>query len=84
MDKIKLSLRQREILGFVASGLTDRAIAEQCGIETKTVSHHLAEILRKLGAKRRTDAAIIGLQLGLIEVPRPTVTRGPNEGETIG
>jgi DNA-binding NarL/FixJ family response regulator len=73
-----LSVRELEVIALVAAGLTDRAIAERLGIAVKTVNHHVCDVLLKLDAKRRTDAAVIALQLGLISPPPPT--RQPGAG----
>lgn len=65
-ENIRLSSRERAILLLVATGLTDRQIAERLGISRKTVSNHVSVILQKLGARRRTDAAVRAVQAGLL------------------
>lgn len=51
-----LSARQREIMDFVARGLTNKEIAQQLGLTDGTVKQHLAAIFPKLGVRNRTWA----------------------------
>ena len=52
-----LTLREDEILRMLADGLTDREIGEALSISTRTVESHVGNILRKLNARNRADAA---------------------------
>jgi DNA-binding NarL/FixJ family response regulator len=47
--------REREILSFVASGASNRDIAEALFISPKTVSVHVSALLRKFGVSGRGD-----------------------------
>lgn len=60
-----LSRREREVLQLVAAGLSDREIAESLSISKRTASDHVGHILRKLGARSRTDAAAFAVRHGL-------------------
>jgi DNA-binding NarL/FixJ family response regulator len=53
----RLSPREREVLGLIADGLTDRQIATRLCIEHRTVKNHVHRILKKLGASSRREAA---------------------------
>jgi DNA-binding NarL/FixJ family response regulator len=53
----RLSRREAEVLRLISEGLTDRAVAESLGISTRTVETHVSNMLRKLGAPTRLDAA---------------------------
>ena len=55
-----LSAREREVLGLLERGLQDRRIAEELSISVKTVEKHVGAILRKTGARNRTEAALRG------------------------
>jgi signal transduction histidine kinase/DNA-binding NarL/FixJ family response regulator len=55
-----LSGREREVLHLLERGLTDRGIAEALTISVKTVEKHVGAILRKTGARNRTEAALRG------------------------
>jgi DNA-binding NarL/FixJ family response regulator len=61
-----LTLREIEILGLVADGLSNRAAATRLGVSDETVKFHLAAIFGKLGASNRTDAVRQALRRGLI------------------
>jgi DNA-binding NarL/FixJ family response regulator len=52
-----LSGRETEVLGLVATGMSNRAIAAKLVISEKTVARHLSNIFAKLGVSSRTEAA---------------------------
>jgi DNA-binding NarL/FixJ family response regulator len=53
-----LSTREAEVLELVASGRANREIAEQLGLSEFTVKRHIQNILRKLGARSRSEASV--------------------------
>lgn len=53
----RLTFRESEILDLVADGLTDRDVAETLRISVRTVETHVSNLLRKLGARNRAEAA---------------------------
>ena len=61
-----LTPREHEILALVAAGRTNGEIARQLFISTKTVSVHVSNILAKLGAAGRTEAAALARRRGLL------------------
>jgi DNA-binding NarL/FixJ family response regulator len=61
-----LSERESEILHLLASGLTNRQIAERLSLAEGTVKNYVTTILEKLDARDRTQAAIRARELGLI------------------
>jgi DNA-binding NarL/FixJ family response regulator len=61
-----LSEREIEILRLLAVGLTNRRIAERLNLAEGTVKNYVTNILGKLGARDRTQAAIRARELGLI------------------
>jgi len=61
-----LTARELEILALVAEGRSNGEIGRQLFISTKTVSVHVSNILGKLGAAGRTEAAAIARRDGLL------------------
>jgi DNA-binding NarL/FixJ family response regulator len=61
-----LTPREVEVLALVAQGLTNGQIGRQLFISTKTVSVHVSNLLAKLGAAGRTEAAAIARRRGLV------------------
>ena len=64
--RVSLTRRESEILALVAQGRTNGEIGRQLFISTKTVSVHVSNILGKLGASGRTEAAAIARRDGLL------------------
>ncbi|WP_161962314.1 helix-turn-helix transcriptional regulator [Nocardioides speluncae] len=62
-----LTPREKEILALVAIGRSNGEIGKQLFISTKTVSVHVSNILGKLGASGRTEAAAIARRRGLLD-----------------
>jgi DNA-binding NarL/FixJ family response regulator len=60
-----LTARERDVLGGVARGLSNRAIAAELGITERTARTHVSNILAKLGLASRTQAALFAVQHGL-------------------
>ena len=64
-----LTSREREVLRLIAAGRSNREIASVLFIAPKTASVHVSNILGKLGAASRTEAAAIAHREGLIAQP---------------
>lgn len=63
-----LSSREIDVLRLVASGNSNKLIADHLSIGEATVKSHVANILSKLGANDRAHAVTIGLKRGIIEL----------------
>lgn len=61
-----LTSREREVLTYVAQGMTNKQIAAAIGISDRTVQFHLGNVLGKLDAASRTEAVVTALSEGLI------------------
>ncbi|WFR72026.1 response regulator transcription factor [Prescottella defluvii] len=61
-----LSAREVEVLGLVAQGLSNRAIAKQLFVSEATVKSHLVHAFTKLGVDSRTAAVAAARERGLI------------------
>jgi DNA-binding NarL/FixJ family response regulator len=66
-DHEALTAREVEVLGLVAQGRSNGEIGRQLFISTKTVSVHVSNILAKLGASGRTEAAAVARRRGLLD-----------------
>jgi DNA-binding NarL/FixJ family response regulator len=53
-----LTAREREVLGCLAEGMSNKQIAGALGISVRTVTVHVSNLLRKTGAASRTEAAL--------------------------
>jgi DNA-binding CsgD family transcriptional regulator len=61
-----LTLREVEILRLVTSGRTNRQLAEELGVSTRTVDAHLRSIYAKLGVKSRSAATRYAVEHDLV------------------
>jgi DNA-binding CsgD family transcriptional regulator len=68
LRKRGLSDREIEVLTLVAAGFSNGDIGDRLFISAKTASVHVTHILNKLDVSTRTEAATIGVRLGLPEV----------------
>jgi len=65
-DAFGLSGREREVLALIVDGRTNREIGERLFISQKTVGVHVGNILAKLGASGRVEAAMVAVRLELV------------------
>lgn len=73
----ELSEREIEILRLVATGASNKEIAQQLFISANTVKVHLRNIFSKIGAESRTEAAIYAMNTGLANNPAAPLEPGP-------
>jgi len=66
VSQFGITVRELEILGLIASGLSNREIADRLFVSENTVKTHSSRLFDKLGAKRRTQAVQIGKTCRLI------------------
>ena len=64
---LQLTEREQEVVQLIASGMNNRAIAEQLFVSEKTVKTHVSNILQKLNLEDRTQIAIYAIRHGLVE-----------------
>jgi two-component system, NarL family, nitrate/nitrite response regulator NarL len=54
-----LSAREKDVARLLANGVSNKEIARALGVEVVTVKKHVGNIFRKLGARNRTQAAVL-------------------------
>ena len=57
-----LTAREREVLGLLAEGMSNKQIARALGISVRTVTVHVSNLLRKTGTASRTEAALMAIR----------------------
>ena len=60
-----LTPRERQVLGLIAAGRSNKRIALELGVAEKTVKTHVGHVLAKLGVSDRTQAALVAVRSGL-------------------
>jgi two-component system nitrate/nitrite response regulator NarL len=65
-EQIHLTSRERDVVGAIASGFTNREIAEKLSISEQTVKHHLRNIFDKTGVSNRLELALFAINHGLV------------------
>ncbi len=68
MEANRLSRRELEILHHLASGMSNKMIARNADIGVGTVKFHVNNILAKLNAASRTEAATVAARRGLLNL----------------
>ena len=61
-----LTPRELDVLNHLVEGLTNAEVAQRLGIKPSTVKNHISNILSKLGAASRTEAATLALKHKLV------------------
>lgn len=65
LEELGLTDRQRQVLGLIAQGKPNKAIANELKISEPTVKAHVTEILRALKASSRAQAMVTARRFGL-------------------
>jgi DNA-binding NarL/FixJ family response regulator len=63
---LPLTPREIQVMRHIGLGLSNKEIAKSLTISVETVKEHVQNILRKVGASDRTDAAVRAVRLGLV------------------
>lgn len=61
---IELTLRELELLKWVAQGYSNKAIAKEMSISPNTVKYHMKSVLQKLGVQNRAEAVATAIRAG--------------------
>jgi DNA-binding NarL/FixJ family response regulator len=62
-----LTTREMEVLACLARGLRNQAIAKQLSLSVRTVEHHIASILQKMGVQTRAEAVALSSKQHLLD-----------------
>ena len=65
----RLTERERQVLELITMARSNREIAEELGIEERTVKTYVGRLMRKTGADNRIKLSISALSLSLVEKP---------------
>ena len=65
LNKVGLTARERQVLERLQQGASNKLIARQINLRESTVKVHIRQIMKKLGAVNRTQAALYGVHLGI-------------------
>jgi DNA-binding NarL/FixJ family response regulator len=81
-----LTGQERKVLSLVAHGLSNREIGDQLRISERTVRSHMTGVLAKLGLASRTQAALLAVREGLVQLDERLPGRliVGNEGRVTG
>ena len=67
-ERPELTPRQLEILSLIARGRSNKEIAFALSIRERTVKFHVAALFERLNTSSRTEALIVALRLGLVDL----------------
>jgi DNA-binding NarL/FixJ family response regulator len=64
---VRLTNRERQVIRFIWSGLTDKEIAQKMTISSRTVGSHKRHIFEKTGTRKATELIALAYQMNLIK-----------------
>jgi DNA-binding NarL/FixJ family response regulator len=74
---VEITARERDVLRYVAEGMSSKEISERLGLSVRTVENHRASITRRTGLKSIAQLTLHAVRLGLISMPQgPASTEG--------
>jgi DNA-binding NarL/FixJ family response regulator len=77
-----LTARQRQVLALVAQGMAEPDIAQNLGVAVATISSHVTEARRRLGARDRAHAVALAYHVGILPLlPAHPVEAGSSTGQ---
>lgn len=64
----RLTPRERQVLQLIGRGLPNKQIARELDLSERTVKTHVGHVLAKLGVADRTQAAVVAIRAGLVDL----------------
>lgn len=64
----RLTPRERQVLQLIGRGLPNKQIARELDLSERTVKTHVGHVLAKLGVADRTQAAVVAVRAGLVDL----------------
>jgi two-component system nitrate/nitrite response regulator NarL len=64
---VRLTRRQQQVLALVATGGTNREVAQKLFVSEETVKHHITKILDKTGMSSRLELALFAIEHRLVK-----------------
>jgi DNA-binding NarL/FixJ family response regulator len=71
LETVRLTTREREVVGLLAEGLSNKEIAKRLGIAIHTVKSHVHNVLEKLALRSRLEVAAFSHSLGGVAALEP-------------
>lgn len=78
----QLTMREHEVLGMIADGMTNREISEQLVVTVSTVKWHVRQLYQKLSVRNRVQAIVRARELNLISTGDTTVDAAPSASQS--
>jgi DNA-binding NarL/FixJ family response regulator len=78
LPRVSLTAREVQVLAGIKAGLTNREIAQVLGTSLSTVNRYVENILLKLPARNRTQAAAASLNMSQLLSPNSQLETGPS------
>ena len=67
IGSLHVTSRQKEVLGMLVEGRSNKEIAVRMGIEVRTVKAHVASLLRKMGVRNRIALSMQAIKQSLVQ-----------------
>ena len=80
----ELTPREKEILYWLAQGLSNSEVAARMVLSEKTVKNHVSHMLKKLDIRDRTQAAIMAWKIGFAQLSPDTLEQVVSNGRADG
>lgn len=71
-DGVQLSHQQLRVLKYISCGYSNKQIAEKILVSTRTVEMHTYQLYKRLNVKSRTQAILMAVQMGIIDLDEIT------------